>query len=53
VSTYTDEIMAFDRWVEEGFVREHQEEMESYQRAGQEFQAQLHQLGLSDDPETL
>jgi hypothetical protein len=52
VATYTDEIMSYDRWVAESFVREHLEEIESYQRAVQEYQARLRQLGLFDDPET-
>jgi hypothetical protein len=44
VSTYTDKIMAFDRWVAESFVREHLEEID-YQRELREHQARLRQLG--------
>jgi hypothetical protein len=50
VSTYTDEIIAFDRWVAERFIGQHLEEIESYQRALREHQARLRQLGLSSDP---
>jgi hypothetical protein len=52
VATYTGEIVAFDRWVVEGFIREHLEEIESYLRAAREYRARLRQLGLDDDPET-
>jgi hypothetical protein len=52
VSTYTDEIIAFDRWVAERFIGQHLEEIESYQRALRDHQARLRQLGLSNDPET-
>jgi hypothetical protein len=52
VNTYSDQIMAFDRWVAEGFVRQHLEEIESYQRAVEEHQARLRRLGLLEDPDT-
>jgi hypothetical protein len=52
VATYTDEIIAFDRWMAERFIGQHLEEIESYQRVLREHQAWLRQLGLSDDPET-
>ena len=52
VATYTDEIIAFDRWVAERFIGQHLEEIESYQHALRQHQARLRQLGLSDDPET-
>lgn len=52
VSTYTDEIIAFDQWVAESFVREHQEEMRSYKRALREHQARFRRRGVSDHPET-
>lgn len=52
VATYTDEIIAFDRWVAERFIGQHLEEIEFYQRALREHQARLRQLGLSNDPET-
>ena len=51
VSTYTDEIIAFDRWVAERFIGQHLEEIESYQRALREHQTRLRQLGLLNDPE--
>ena len=46
VATYTNEIIAFDRWVAERFIEQHLEEIESYQRALREYQARLRQLGL-------
>jgi hypothetical protein len=52
VSAYTDQIMAFDRWVAERFIAQHLEEIEAYQRTLREHQARLRQLGLSNDPET-
>jgi hypothetical protein len=52
VSTYTDEIIAFDRWVAERFIGQHLEEIESYQRALRAHEARLRQLGLSNGPET-
>jgi hypothetical protein len=52
VSTYSSEIIAFDRWVAERFIGEHLEEIESYQRAAQEHHARLRQLGLYNDPGT-
>jgi hypothetical protein len=51
VRTYTDEVIAFDRWVAERFIGQHLEEIESYQRALREHQARLRQLGLFNDPE--
>jgi hypothetical protein len=51
VSTYTDEVIAFDRWVAERFIGQHLEEIESYQRALREHQARLRQLGLFNEPE--
>jgi hypothetical protein len=51
VSTYTDEVLVFDRWVAERFIGQHLEEIESYQRALRENQARLRQLGLFNDPE--
>ena len=52
VATYTDQIIAFDRWMAERFIGRHLEEIEAYQRALREHQARLRQLGLFDDPET-
>jgi hypothetical protein len=49
VRTYTDEIIAFDRWVAEGFIREHLEEIESYWRELREHQARLRELGPYGD----
>jgi hypothetical protein len=51
VSTYSNEILAFDRWVAECFIGEHLEEIESYHQAVQQFQERLRQLGLRDYPE--
>jgi len=51
VRTYTDEVLAFDRWVAERFIGQHLEEIESYQHALREHQARLRQLGLFNDPE--
>lgn len=51
VSTYTDEVIAFDRWVAECFIGQHLEEIESYQGALREHQARLRQLGLFNQPE--
>jgi hypothetical protein len=56
VSTYTGEIMAFDRWLAERVVGEHQEQIESYLQQARQFQERLRQLGLSrgpQDPEDL
>jgi hypothetical protein len=50
VASYTDEIIAFDRWMAERFIGQHREEIESYQRALREYQARLRKLGLSSDP---
>jgi hypothetical protein len=52
VSTYTDEIIAFDRWVAERFIAEHPKELESYQVAVSQHQARMRQLGLANNPET-
>jgi hypothetical protein len=49
VSTYTSQIIAFDRWVAECFIGEHLAEIESYSRDLREHQAQLRQLGLYGD----
>ena len=51
VRTYTDEVLAFDRWVAERFIGQHLGEIEFYQRALREHQARLRQLGLFNDPE--
>jgi len=52
VSTYTDEIIGFDRWVAECFIGEYLEEIESYLGAERAYRARLRQLGLFNDPET-
>ena len=51
VSTYSNEILAFDQWVAERFVGEHLEEIESYHQAGRQFQQRIRQLGLRNYPE--
>jgi hypothetical protein len=51
VSTYSNEILAFDRWVAERFIGEHLEEIESYHQAGRQFQQRIRQLGLRNYPE--
>jgi microcompartment protein CcmL/EutN len=38
VSTYSHEIMAFDRWVAERFIGEHLEEIESYLESERQLQ---------------
>jgi hypothetical protein len=50
VVTYTEQVTTFDRWVAEGFIREHLEEIESYLEAEQQYLARLRQLGLYNDP---
>jgi hypothetical protein len=50
VATYTEKVIAFDRWVAEGFIREHLEEIESYLSAARQHQAKLRQMGLYNDP---
>jgi hypothetical protein len=52
VASYTNKIVTFDRWVAEGFIREHMEEIESYLGAERQYRARLRQLGLLNDPET-
>jgi hypothetical protein len=52
VSTYTDEVIAFDGWVAESFFQQHRQDIESYQRVVEEHLADLRFLGLFDDPET-
>ena len=51
VRTYTDGVMAFDRWVVENFTQEHLDEIESYMCAESEYAALLRRLGYNDrDP---
>jgi hypothetical protein len=51
VRTYTDGVMAFDRWVVENFTQEHLDEIESYMHAESEYAALLRRLGYDDrDP---
>jgi hypothetical protein len=50
VATYTEKAIAFDRWVAEGFIREHVQEIESYLGAARQHQAKLRQMGLYNNP---
>jgi hypothetical protein len=49
VASYRNKIASFDRWVVEGFMREHVEEIVSYLDAERQYRAGLRQLGLLDD----
>lgn len=51
VSAYTGEIITFDRWTAELFIKDHLEEIESFLEAARQQQERLRQLGLHPDPE--
>jgi len=50
VRTYTDGVMAFDRWVAANFAQEHVDGVESYLHAESEYVALLRRLGLYGTP---
>jgi hypothetical protein len=51
VGTYAEKATAFDRWVAEGIMTRHLEDIESFQRSAREFQMRRRELGLYDDPD--
>jgi hypothetical protein len=52
VSGYTSEIITFDRWTAELFIKGHLQEIESFLDAARKHQTRLHDLGLYNEPET-
>jgi hypothetical protein len=52
VSAYTSEIITFDRWTAELFIKGHLQEIESFLDAARKHQTRLHDLGLYNEPET-
>ena len=51
VGTYAEQVTTFDRWVAEGISTQHLEDIESFQRAAQEFQTRLDDMDIDDDPD--
>jgi uncharacterized protein (DUF736 family) len=49
VGTYAGQVTAFDRWLAEGISTQHQEDIESFQRAAREIQVRLHDLDNGPD----
>jgi hypothetical protein len=49
VGTYAEQVTKFDRWLAEGIVAQHLDDIESFQRAAEEFQMRLRHLGLDND----
>jgi hypothetical protein len=51
VGTYAEQVTKFDRWVAEGVVTQHLDDIEFFQQAAREFQMRLRDMGLYDpDP---